>query len=69
MSMVKKRPVIDKGRCTLCFGCLEVAPTVFSYNKSLNYIVVSDLHGYPEDDVDEAIKNCPADCIEWEQDE
>jgi ferredoxin len=23
---------------------------------------------YPESDVDEAIKNCPKDCIGWEED-
>jgi len=28
--------------------------------------MVADLPSYPESEVDEAIKNCPADCIHWE---
>jgi ferredoxin len=32
------------------------------------YIEVIDLDAYPEDEVYEAIKNCPADCIRWEDD-
>ena len=31
------------------------------------HLVVFDLPEYPESDVDEAIKNCPADCIYWEE--
>lgn len=30
---------------------------------------VIDLHDYPKDLVDEAIKNCPEDCIIWEVEE
>jgi ferredoxin len=26
---------------------------------------VADLSSYPEPEVEEAIKNCPADCIYW----
>lgn len=66
--MVKKRPVVDIGRCTLCKGCIEVAPNVFRYNTVLNYIEVIEKKSYPEQLVDEAIKNCPADCIEWDDD-
>jgi ferredoxin len=28
---------------------------------------VADLPVYPESEVDEAIKNCPEDCICWEE--
>jgi ferredoxin len=30
------------------------------------FVEVADLSDYPEDEVNEAIKNCPADCICWE---
>ena len=30
------------------------------------FVEVADLSDYPEDEVNEAIKNCPADCIGWE---
>lgn len=64
--MAKKMVVVDTGRCTLCKGCLEVAPEVFRYNQDLNIIQVADLEHYPEPKVDEAIKLCPEDCITWE---
>ncbi len=52
--------------CTLCEGCIEVCPSVFSFNR-LGYIEVADLAVYPEALVDEAIKYCPEDCISWEE--
>ncbi len=60
-----KKPVVDIGLCTLCEGCLEMAPTVFMMNDA-SYIEVADLDVYPEDEVNDAIKYCPEDCIEWE---
>lgn len=68
MAAHKKYPVVDIGRCTLCLGCLEVASDVFVFNKVLNIIEVKDLKDYPIEKVDEAIKICPADCIEWDLD-
>lgn len=65
--MVRKYPVVDIGKCTLCGGCIEVAPNVFRFNKSLGIVEVVDLEKYPEIEVDEAIKNCPVDCIEWDE--
>lgn len=58
-------PVVDLGECTLCEGCLEVSPAVFRINDA-GYIEVAELDSYPEREVDEAIKLCPADCIYWE---
>lgn len=60
-----KIPVVDIGRCTLCGGCIEVAPEIFQYNEGLGFIQVIDLENYPAELVDEAIKICPVDCIEW----
>lgn len=60
-----KIPVVDLSQCDLCGICEAVAPSVFRINDS-GYVVVIDLPTYPEEDVDEAIKNCPADCIYWE---
>ncbi len=64
---MKKIPVVDLGRCTKCEGCMEVAPEVFRYNEAAGYVEVVDLAKYPVDKVDEAIKICPTDCIEWEE--
>jgi len=61
-----KRPVVELSDCILCEVCRDVCPEVFSMND-LGYIEVADLAEYPEDEVEEAIKNCPADCISWEE--
>jgi len=59
-------PVVDIGTCTLCMGCVEVAPEVFQLNDA-GYIDVVELAAYPRAAVDEAIKYCPEDCISWEE--
>ncbi|MBU1181683.1 MAG: ferredoxin [Pseudomonadota bacterium] len=59
-----KTPVVELGDCILCGICIEVSPSVFKLS-SAGYIEVSELLSYTEMDVDEAIKNCPADCISW----
>jgi len=60
------RPAIDLGCCNHCGGCIEICPDVFSFNENVGYIEVAELTEYPQDKVDEAIKNCPEDCISWE---
>ncbi len=60
-----KVPVIDLGECVDCEACLDLCPSVFRRNNT-GYIEVVDLEEYPEEEVEEAIKNCPADCIAWE---
>ena len=58
-------PVVELGDCILCGICIEVAPSVFKLS-SAGYIEISELPVYPETEVDEAIKNCPSDCISWD---
>lgn len=59
-------PVIDLSSCTDCESCLEVCPSVFRRNEETGLIEVIILVEYPENEVDEAISICPADCISWE---
>lgn len=61
-----KIPVVELSECVLCGVCVEVAPSAFRMNAS-GYVEVIELKSYPESEVDEAIKNCPADCIYWEK--
>jgi len=61
-----KIPVVDIGACTLCMGCVEVCPEVFRQNDA-GFIEVIERETYPEAAVDEAIKYCPEDCIDWEE--
>ncbi len=64
---MKRTPVIDLSRCTECQSCVEVAPEVFRYNDGTGMMEVVELPDYPLARVDEAIKNCPEDCISWEE--
>lgn len=59
-----KYPVVELGDCVLCGICEELCPSVF-HISDLGYVQVNDLTVYPEAEVDEAIKNCPKDCISW----
>ncbi len=61
------RPVVELGDCTLCEGCVALCPQVFRINDA-GFVEVVDLDVYPTDEVNEAIKNCPTDCIRWEAD-
>jgi len=60
-----KRPVVELSDCIRCEVCRECCPNVFRMNDS-GFVEVANLSEYPEDEVNEAIKNCPADCIHWE---
>lgn len=62
-----KYPSIDLGLCSYCSGCIEIAPQVFRHNSATGLMEVIELAEYPVDLVDEAIKNCPEDCISWEK--
>ncbi len=62
-----KTPVVELSDCNLCGGCIDVSPSVFRMND-LGFIEVIDLPSYPEEEVDDAIKYCPEDCISWETD-
>lgn len=65
---MKKNPSIDLGLCSECRGCIEIAPQVFRYNPATGLMEIIELDEYPVDLVEEAMKNCPEDCIKWEKD-
>jgi len=62
-----KKPLVELSDCILCEVCVEVCPVVFSLNAA-GFILVVNVTGYTEIEVEEAIKNCPADCIYWVDD-
>jgi ferredoxin len=62
-----RQPVIELSECIRCEVCVEACPEVFRLNGA-GYVEILDLKRYPEETVNEAIKNCPADCIHWEDD-
>lgn len=63
---MKKVPSLDVGECSGCESCLEVCPQVFRRNLQTGLIEVMDVEDYSEEEVLEAIKLCPADCIHLE---
>ncbi|MDM8536414.1 ferredoxin [Desulfobacterales bacterium HSG17] len=65
MKVSLKTPAIDLGCCTLCEICIELAPHAFQINDAY-FVEVIHLDNYLDEDIHEAIKNCPKDCIFWE---
>ena len=59
-----KRPVVELSECILCGVCEDIRPDVFRINDA-GYVEVSEMDDYPVDDVQEAIIDCPANCIQW----
>ena len=57
-------PAVNLSDCIKCGICVDLCPSVFSFSPS-GYVDVAELSSYPAGDVDEAIKNCPSNCIEW----
>lgn len=58
-----EKPVVDLSECTRCGICTELYPDIFSMNDA-GYVNVLDCDVYIEEHVLDAIKNCPADCIQ-----
>lgn len=63
----KKIPVVTTSECTNCDSCLELCPHVFRRNGETGQIEVADLSEYSEEEIQEVISMCPADCITWEE--
>jgi len=63
----KKTPVIDAFKCNDCESCLDLCPSVFKRNEETGSIEVLDVSYYPEEELREAISNCPKGCITWQE--
>ena len=63
-----RKPIVELSECILCDICESVCPEAFRLNEA-GYIEVIELSDYPVEEVDEAIKNCPANCINWEEED
>ncbi len=58
-------PVIDMSCCVLCEICVDLAPHAFKINDA-GYVDVLSLDDYSDEDIYEAVKNCPRHCITFE---
>ncbi|TWI70697.1 ferredoxin [Desulfobotulus alkaliphilus] len=52
---------VDLVTCIRCGICIELCPEAFGWSAT-GFVVVRESEGRPEC-LEEAIKNCPADCI------
>ena len=55
---------VDQAECIGCGLCSEIAPGVFALNDE-GVSVVIDSEGEGEDKIQEAIDECPVECIHW----
>ncbi len=60
-------PVIELDQCIVCEVCIDVCPEVFGMNDS-GYVEVYEMNEYPLDELLDAVRNCPADCIIFHED-
>ncbi len=64
--MAKKIPVIDTDECIACGNCEQVCPEVFRLNEALGHSEVINPQGASEDQIQEAMDQCPVQCIHWQ---
>jgi ferredoxin len=56
---------IDEDECIACGSCVETCPGCFRYEEGMDVAQVIDF-GCPEDEIQEAMDLCPAQCIHWQ---
>ncbi|MGA8571293.1 MAG: ferredoxin [Desulfobaccales bacterium] len=67
--MVRRNPMIEIEECIACGNCEQVCPEVFRLNEVLGHSEVINAFGAPEDQVQQAMDQCPAQCIHWQEEE
>ena len=67
--MAKKVPKIDIDECIACGNCEAVCPEVFRLNENLGHSEVINPQGAPEEKIQDAMDQCPAQCIHWEEED
>lgn len=61
-----RKPVVDQELCTSCGLCVDLCPGVFQLNDD-ELAEAFDPAGASEDEIQEAIDQCPVLCISWEE--
>lgn len=60
-----KVPVVDPDLCTGCELCVETCEDVFEMADDV--ATVSNPEGAGEEEIQEAIDNCPVEAITWQE--
>jgi ferredoxin len=58
-----REPYVDADLCTGCELCVETCPDVFEMEDDV--AVVANADGASEEEIQEAIDNCPVEAIGW----
>jgi len=59
--------MIEIEDCIACGNCGQACPEVFRLNESLGHSEVINPYGAAEDKIQEAIDQCPVQCIHWQE--
>jgi ferredoxin len=60
-----KVPSIDPDLCTGCELCVETVPDVFQMEGDVATVI--DPEGASEEEITEAVDNCPVEAITWQE--
>ena len=58
-------PYVDQEECISCESCVELCPGVFRIDDAVDKAEAYDPTGASEAEIQEAMDNCPAECIHW----
>lgn len=61
-----RKPYIDEDVCIGCELCVNTAPEVFRMKENNIAEVYDPAGALDEEEIQEAIDNCPVSCIHWE---
>jgi len=61
-----KKHVIDEDECMTCGAWAGICPEVFEIDEKADTASVIMETSGPEDLIQEAMDNCPVECINWE---
>lgn len=60
-------PYIVYSECIACGACEEICPEVFKLDENAGYALIINQGGADFEKIQEAMDNCPTDCIRWEE--
>jgi ferredoxin len=63
---MSRKVAIDKNECIGCGSCHDLCPEVFSVDEEIEKAEVIQPTGGPEDCIEEAMVECPMQCIYWD---